>query len=89
MNNVLESVLPRWNIAREELGDYLTHHLRRVGCEAPVFAPDAQEALYQASHGLLRRINRLAHYGLLAASAEKAMTVGAVHVETSALEIER
>jgi len=76
-------------LGRDELSNYLTHHLRRVGCESPIFAPDAQEALYQASNGLPRRINRLAHYALIAALAEKTTMVNAAHIETSASEIER
>jgi general secretion pathway protein A len=36
-------------LTRDEFPDYLTHLLRRVGCEVPVFAPAAVEALFQAS----------------------------------------
>lgn len=76
-------------IDRSELQEYITHHLKRVGCETPVFANDAQEAIYQATHGLPRRINRLAHYALMAAAADKKQTVTAEHIETAAQEIER
>jgi type II secretory pathway predicted ATPase ExeA len=75
-------------LAREEMGDYLTHHLRRVGSESPIFSPDSQEALYQATNGMPRRINRLAHYSLIAALADKSTTVTAAHIETAASEIE-
>lgn len=76
-------------IRREELDDYLSHHLRRAGTEITLFAPDAQEALYQATIGLPRRINRLAHYTLIAGASGGASILSAEHVETALGEIER
>ena len=40
-------------LTREELPAYLTHRLRCAGTELPIFEPPAQEALFQASGGLL------------------------------------
>lgn len=76
-------------LKREELEPYLRHHLIRVGSELPLFTPDAQEALYQATNGLPRRINRLAHYALIAAAGKGDTTVSAIHVEMGSQEIER
>ena len=47
---------------RDELDSYLTHRLRLAGSELPLFEPPAVEALFQASRGLPRQINRIAHY---------------------------
>ncbi|MEL6339764.1 MAG: hypothetical protein AAFQ65_07640 [Myxococcota bacterium] len=37
---------------RDELDAYLDHHLKRAGCELPLFLPEAKEALYQATNAL-------------------------------------
>ena len=44
---------------RDELDSYLTHRLRLAGSELPLFEPPAVEALFQASRGLPRQINRI------------------------------
>ena len=46
-------------LTREELPAYLTHRLRCAGTELPIFEPPAQEALFQASGGLPRKVNRV------------------------------
>ena len=74
-------------LARDELGAYLEHHLRRAGTELPLFGPEAQEALFQASSGLPRRVNRYAHYALMASAIDKAKSVDAVHVEQAVKEV--
>ena len=66
---------------REELDRYLTHRLRLAGCELPLFDPPAVEALFQAARGLLRLINRIAHYALSAAALDNARTVNAEHLD--------
>ncbi len=74
-------------LARDELGAYVEHHLRRAGTELPLFGPEAQEALFQASSGLPRKVNRYAHYALMASAIDKAKVVDAVHVEQAAKEV--
>ena len=69
------------SLSRDELDDYLTHRLRLAGCELPLFEPPAAEALFQASRGLPRPINRIAHYALSAAALAKARTVDAEHMQ--------
>jgi general secretion pathway protein A len=73
-------------LMRDEFPDYLTHLLRRVGCEMPVFAPAAVEALFQASQGLPRKIGLYAHHALLAAALAKAKLVTAEHVHAALVE---
>ncbi len=43
----------------------------------PLFEPSAAEALFQASRGLPRQINRTAHYALSATALDNARTVTA------------
>ncbi|HBG30440.1 MAG TPA: AAA family ATPase [Gammaproteobacteria bacterium] len=74
-------------LARDELPDYLTHRLRLAGCELPVFDTPAIEALFQASQGMPRKVNRLAHYALTSAALAKANTVTTEHVETALEEV--
>jgi general secretion pathway protein A len=74
-------------LTRDELPGYLDHHLKLAGTQLPVFAPDAVEALFQASNGLLRRVNGLAHHSMLAAAIAKSKTVSAAHVEAAIPEV--
>jgi type II secretory pathway predicted ATPase ExeA len=74
-------------LSRDELGAYLTHRLRRAGTEIALFDPPAQEALFQATGGLPRKINLLAHHALLAAALARARTVSAEHVEAALPEV--
>jgi type II secretory pathway predicted ATPase ExeA len=70
-------------LAREELPSYLAHLLRLAGTELPLFEPAASEALFQATHGLPRKVNLLAHHALLAAALSKAKTTTAEHVQAA------
>ena len=54
-------------LARDELADYLEHRLRLAGTEMALFSAPATEALYQATNGMPRKVNRIAHYALAAA----------------------
>lgn len=62
-------------LAREELPQYLAHRLDLAGTRLPIFEPAATEALFQATHGLPRKINRIAHYALSAAALAKTQQV--------------
>jgi type II secretory pathway predicted ATPase ExeA len=74
-------------LAREELPAYLTHLLRRAGTELPLFEPAAQEALFQATSGLPRKVNLLAHHAMLAAALGKAKAVSIEHVQAAMPEV--
>jgi type II secretory pathway predicted ATPase ExeA len=74
-------------LSRDELPRYLAHLLRRAGTEQPLFEPPAVEALCQATHGLPRKVNLLAHHALLAAALAKARTVTAEHVTAAIPEV--
>ena len=65
--SLAQRIVVRYHLAgltREELPEYLTHRLRLAGCELPLFEPPAVEALFQATQGMPRKVNRLAHYAL-------------------------
>ena len=74
-------------LAREELPEYLTHRLRLAGCELPLFESAAIEALFQATQGMPRKVNLLAHYALTSAALHKARTVSIDHVQAALEEI--
>ena len=74
-------------LSREELQAYLTHRLRLAGCELPLFEPPAVEALFQASQGMPRKVNRLAHYALTSAAQAKAQRVELEHMQTALEEL--
>jgi type II secretory pathway predicted ATPase ExeA len=74
-------------LTREETSAYLTHLLRRAGTELPLFEPAAVEALHQASQGLPRRLNLIAHHALIATAVAKARSVSADHVAAALTEI--
>ena len=75
-------------LERDELEPYLAHRLQLAACDLPLFEPPALEALFQASRGVPRQINRLAHYSLTAAAAAEARTVSSQHLELACQEIQ-
>jgi general secretion pathway protein A len=75
-------------LTREELPAYLTHRLKLAGCCSPLFEPAAIETLFQATHGLPRKINRAAHYALSAAALAKVQQITTEHVQTALEEVQ-
>ena len=73
-------------LSREEIGPYLTHLLRLAGTELDLFEPAAQEALFQASSGLPRKLNLLCHHALMAAALARAKSVTPEHVQAALAE---
>lgn len=74
-------------LGREELPAYLTHLLRLAGTELPLFELPAIEAIFQATNGLPRKINLLAHHALNAAALARSKSVGADHVQAAMPEV--
>ena len=74
-------------LARDEMGAYLAHRLRLAGTELPLFEPPTVEAIFQASSGLPRKVNGLAHHALFAAAIAKAKTVTTEHVAAALQEV--
>lgn len=75
-------------LTREETGAYLKHLLHHAGTELPLFEPAALTAIHQATNGLPRRVNLVAHHALNAAAQAKAQAVNAEHVATAMAECE-
>ncbi len=85
-----QRVVVRHHVApleHDEIEPYLAHQLRLSGTELMLFEPAAIAAIYQASNGLVRKINRLAHHALNAATIAKAKQVSAEHVEAALPEV--
>ena len=61
------------------------HHF--VATPLPLFEPAAIEALFQASRGLPRQVNRIAHFALTAAALDQLHTVNIRHLEHGCAEI--
>jgi len=62
-------------LAREELDAYLAHQLKAAGVAQPLFDDTARQALYQATKGIPRKVNKLALTALRLAAARQAQTV--------------
>ena len=75
-------------LARDELPEYLRHRLRLAGTEMALFEAPAVEALYQATQGLPRKVNRLAHYALSAAALAKARQITVEHLQAAIEEVQ-
>lgn len=74
-------------LAGAELGEYLRHLLRYAGTELPLFEPAAVEAIFQATQGLPRKVNSLAHHALIATALAKAKAVSVDHVQAALAEV--
>jgi general secretion pathway protein A len=66
---------------------YVEHRLKTAGLERPLFSDPAFEAIYNASQGLMRRIDALGHHALAAAASLKARIVDPDHVLRAAEEV--
>ena len=74
-------------LERHELPHYLEHRLQLVGCQLPLFDAPAIEALFQATQGMPRKVNRLAHYALSAAAIANAKQVQLEHLQAALDEV--
>jgi type II secretory pathway predicted ATPase ExeA len=75
-------------LSRDEMPQYIEHRLRLAGAAVPLFEPGAVEALYQATHGLPRKVNLVAHYALSAATLAKSRQISAEHVQSAVEEVQ-
>jgi type II secretory pathway predicted ATPase ExeA len=62
-------------LSREELEGYLAHQFKAAGVAHPLFDDTARQALYQATKGILRKVNKLALAALRLAAARQAQVV--------------
>ncbi len=76
-------------LGRDELEAYLCHRLRLAGCQLELFEEPACEAIFHATGGLPRKIDRIAHFALSAAALDGNRAVTAEHVEAALGEVRR
>lgn len=74
-------------LSRDETAQYLAHRLQLAGTELPLFEPAAQEAVFQNTAGLPRRINGLAHHALMAAAYARSKVVTPEHIMAASAEV--
>ena len=72
---------------REQVHNYLLHHLSIAGIKNMLFDDTAITAIHQGSGGIFRKANHLARGSLVAAAMQKNKTVNAEHVRVAASEI--
>lgn len=74
-------------INRQEMEQYLRHHLSIAGLKNNPFDEAAITAIHQGSGGLVRKANHLARGALIAAAKEQSTVVNGDHVRIAATEI--
>jgi len=82
---VARSHLP--GVQRQEMEQYLKHHLCLAGVKNNLFEEAAITAIHQGSGGLFRKANHLARGALIAAAKEKCPQATAEHVRLASTEI--
>jgi len=74
-------------VDRQEMEQYLSHHLSLTGVKSNIFDDAAITAIHQGSGGVFRKANHLARGALIAAADNQCTTVSADHVRLAATEI--
>src|SRR5690606_21828824 len=74
-------------ISRNQMGEYVEHHLKIAGVRKKILSDAAIGAIHQGSAGVLRRANHLCRGALVAAAAEGRDEVTPEHVRIAATEI--
>jgi len=74
-------------LSREELPAYLQHRLELAGRQGELFETPALEGMFQATNGLPRKVNLLAHLSLNIAALEEANVVTADHIRAAVEEM--
>jgi general secretion pathway protein A len=74
-------------VDRQEMEQYLLHHLALTGVKSAIFEDAAITAIHQGSGGIFRKANHLARGALVAAANGQSTTVSADHVRLAATEI--
>lgn len=74
-------------LSRQEMEQYILHHLAIVGVKTNLFEDTAITAVHQGSGGILRKANHLARGALIAAANNQSTIVTADHVRLASTEI--
>jgi len=75
---VYEAIAQRVNLRyhlppmeREEVKDYVDHHLKTAGVSSPIFTDDALDVVYEYAGGIARKVNNVCLACLMAAAVEQ------------------
>jgi general secretion pathway protein A len=74
-------------VSRQEMEQYLAHHLALTGVKSGIFDDSAITAIHQGSGGTFRKANHLARGALIAAADSQSSIVAADHVRLAATEV--
>ena len=74
-------------VSRNQMKQYLLHHLAIAGVTNDLFDEAALTAIHQGSGGLFRKANHLARGAIIVAANQKSMTATADHVRVATTEI--
>jgi type II secretory pathway predicted ATPase ExeA len=74
-------------VNREDMEQYIRHHLSIAGVKKNLFDPSAITAIHQGSGGLFRKANNLARGSLIAAAKSQSMAVNSEHVRLASTEL--
>lgn len=74
-------------VSRDDMEQYLKHHLSIAGVKQNLFNEAAVTAIHQGSGGLFRKANHLARGALVAAAKEKSNIATPEHVRLASTEI--
>lgn len=75
------------SLERDQMSDYLKHHLKVVGIKASLFSDTAISAIHQGSGGLLRKANSLARGSLISCMIDQENVVNDEHVRKASTEL--
>jgi general secretion pathway protein A len=74
-------------VNRQDMEQYLLHHLALTGVKSSIFDDAAITAIHQGSGGIFRKANHLARGALIAAANSQSSIITADHVRLAATEI--
>ena len=74
-------------IGRQQMHQYIAHHLAIAGVTRNLFDDAAITAIHQGAGGLFRKANHLARGALIVAARQKSTTVSAEHVRLASTEL--
>lgn len=74
-------------IGRDQMGEYIEHHLKIAGIRKKLFSDASIGAIHQGSAGTLRRANHLCRGSLVAVAGESRDEVTPEHVRIAATEL--
>lgn len=74
-------------VDRQEMEEYLNHHLALAGVKHSLFEDEAVTAIHQGAGGLFRKANHLARGAIIAAAKSERARVTAEYVRLAATEI--